>query len=163
MVSARVCRPLAANPWKSVSRAASSSRWNGCGSNSAANVLIRSLSIRNRSRLAAAAGDGDLPSVASSFLTLCERAIEHYPADAFVGQIAAVLANQSEIPVGWRGSTIPSRIAALVHEFAQRTLPLPPALAQGMLRILDKLVDMGDRRSAALQTSEIFREVAVAQ
>jgi hypothetical protein len=37
--------------------------------------------------------------------------------------------------------------------------PLPPALAQAMLRILDKLVDMGDRRSAALQLSEIFKDV----
>ncbi|SUS05699.1 hypothetical protein DF3PB_2030008 [uncultured Defluviicoccus sp.] len=50
-----------------------------------------------------------------------------------------------------------------MHEFAQRTQPLPAVLGQGMLRILDKLVDMGDRRSAALQTSEIFREIAVAQ
>jgi hypothetical protein len=106
---------------------------------------------------------GDLPSVTSSFLTLCERAIEHYPPDIFVDQIDTVLAKQSGIPVGWRGSTIPSRIAALVHEFALRTLPLPTSLGQGMLRILDKLVDMGDRRSAALQTSEIFREVAIAQ
>jgi hypothetical protein len=28
-----------------------------------------------------------------------------------------------------------------------------------MLRILDLLVDMGDRRAAALQTSEIFKDV----
>jgi len=28
-----------------------------------------------------------------------------------------------------------------------------------MLRVLDRLVDMGDRRSAALQTSEIFKDV----
>src|SRR6185312_5613481 len=36
MVRAAVCQPLAANPRKIVSRAASSSRWNGWGSNSAA-------------------------------------------------------------------------------------------------------------------------------
>src|SRR5204862_1657405 len=45
MVTAAVCQPLAASPPKIVSRAASSSRWNGCGSNSAAKALIRSLSI----------------------------------------------------------------------------------------------------------------------
>jgi hypothetical protein len=36
---------------------------------------------------------------------------------------------------------------------------MPVALAQKFLRILDMLVDMGDRRSAALQLSEAFREV----
>jgi hypothetical protein len=34
-------------------------------------------------------------------------------------------------------------------------------LAQKFLRILDLLVDMGDRRSAALQLGEAFREVRV--
>ena len=32
-------------------------------------------------------------------------------------------------------------------------------LAQKFLRVLDLLVDMGDRRSAALQLSETFREI----
>src|SRR6202045_2641464 len=48
IVNAAVYPPLATNPRKIVSRAASSSRWKGCGSNSAANVLIRSLSTRTR-------------------------------------------------------------------------------------------------------------------
>ena len=45
MVSAAVCQPLAASPPKTVPRAASSSRWKGCGSNSAAKSLI---SLRGR-------------------------------------------------------------------------------------------------------------------
>jgi hypothetical protein len=105
---------------------------------------------------------GDLPSVASAFLTLCERAIDHYPPDRFVEEIAAVLAKQPGIPAGWRGSDIPGRIAALIQGFAQKTQPLPRPLAQAMLRILDQLIDMGDRRSAALQTSEVFRNIAIA-
>jgi hypothetical protein len=105
---------------------------------------------------------GDLPSVTSSFLTLCERAADHYPPDQFVEEITAVLAKQPGTPIGWRGSTIQGRIAALIQVFAQQTQPLPLSLAQGMLRILDRLIDMGDRRSAALQTSEIFRNVAIA-
>src|SRR5881396_1691563 len=48
MVIAAVCQPLAANPPKIEPRAASSSRWKGCGSNSAAKVLIRSFSTRRR-------------------------------------------------------------------------------------------------------------------
>jgi hypothetical protein len=93
-----------------------------------------------------------------AFLTLCERAIDHYAREQFVEQIEGVLALQEGIPMGWRVTTIPARIAALVHAFAEKA-PLEPSLAAAMLRILDRLVDMGDRRSAALQTSEVFKEV----
>src|SRR5205807_2509848 len=48
MVSAAVCQPLAASPPKIVRLAAASSRWKGCGSNSAAKLLIRSGSTRIR-------------------------------------------------------------------------------------------------------------------
>lgn len=102
---------------------------------------------------------GDVPHVASSFLTLCERAVDHYPAAKFVEQITTVLGMHRGTPTGWRHTTIPSRIASLIHAFAERSQPLPAALAQAMLRVLDTLVDMGDRRSAALQTSEIFKNV----
>jgi hypothetical protein len=43
-----VCQPLAAKPRNMLLRAASSSRWKGCGSNSAAKLLIRSPSMRAR-------------------------------------------------------------------------------------------------------------------
>jgi hypothetical protein len=102
---------------------------------------------------------GEVPHVISSFLTLCEAAIAHYPPDVFTDQISHILGKQAGVPVGWHGTIIPSRIAALVHAFAERCQPLSPQLAQNMLRVLDRLVDMGDRRSAALQTSEIFRTV----
>ena len=102
---------------------------------------------------------GDIPDVMGSFLTLCERSLANYPAEAFVDQIRTALSLQDGIPLGWRGTTIAARIAALVHAFAEKSVPLPPSLAQAMLRILDRLVDMGDRRSAALQTSEVFKEV----
>ncbi|HEY1748814.1 MAG TPA: ATP-binding protein [Xanthobacteraceae bacterium] len=102
---------------------------------------------------------GDVPAVMGSFLTLCERSMEHYAADAFVEQVSVALDRQEGIPLGWRDTTIPARIAALVHGFAEKASPLRPELAATMLRILDRLVDMGDRRSAALQTSEVFKEV----
>jgi hypothetical protein len=102
---------------------------------------------------------GDVPLVVGSFLTLCESAVEHYPAEVFVDQIDAILNKQTGVPVGWYGTTIQGRIAALIHSFAERSQPLAPQLAQSMLRILDRLVDMGDRRSAALQTSEIFKTI----
>jgi hypothetical protein len=102
---------------------------------------------------------GDVPLVTGSFLTLCESAVEHYPPNAFVDQIDVILNKQVGVPLGWYGTTIQGRIAALVHSLAERSQPLPLQLAQSMLRILDRLVDMGDRRSAALQTSEIFKNI----
>ncbi len=49
MVTAAVCQPLAARPRKMVSRAASSSRWKGGGSKSAAKVLTRMVSFPSAS------------------------------------------------------------------------------------------------------------------
>lgn len=103
---------------------------------------------------------GDIPHVTSSFLTLCERSREHYPVNQFVDQVLALLDHQQGTPAGWRGTSAPGRIAALVYAFAERFLPLPHQLGRRMLLILDRLVDMGDRRSAALQNSEIFRTIA---
>jgi hypothetical protein len=34
-------------------------------------------------------------------------------------------------------------------------------MAQKLLRALDRLVDMGDRRAAAVQLSEVFRSVRI--
>jgi hypothetical protein len=102
---------------------------------------------------------GDVPDVMSAFLTLCERAVEHYPVAAFVDQVTAAINRQERTPVGWRNSTLPGRIAGLIHAFAEREQPLARQSAQAMLRVLDRLVDMGDRRSAALQMSETFKDV----
>ena len=43
--------------------------------------------------------------------------------------------------------------------FSERAAPLSQDLALKLLQILDQLVDLGDRRSAALQQGEIFREI----
>jgi hypothetical protein len=63
------------------------------------------------------------------------------------------------LPAGWKGTSIPAGIAGLVQAQADRDHPLPIELARKLLRILDALVDLGDRRSAALQQSETFRGV----
>lgn len=102
-------------------------------------------------------------SVMGSFLTLCERAKENYRADAFADQVLAILLETTVKLKGWHGTWLPARIAGLVQHFADRDSPLPLPLAQKFLRILDLLVDMGDRRSAALQYSEAFREIRVAR
>ncbi len=93
------------------------------------------------------------------FLTLCERARETYPAEVFADQILSVLGRPLK---AWRGSLLTARIAGLVQHLAFRDTPMTVELAQKLLRILDELVDMGDRRSAALQISDSFREVRAA-
>lgn len=100
-------------------------------------------------------------TIMSYFIRLCERASEHYPAEQFADQILYVLVDCGGSLKGWRGTSIPSRIAGLVQTFADRETPLPLPLGQKFLRVLDLLIDMGDRRSAALQTSEYFREIQI--
>ncbi|MBY3332822.1 ATP-binding protein [Rhizobium laguerreae] len=100
-------------------------------------------------------------SVMGSFLTLCERAKANYSAEEFADQVLATLLEGTAKRKGWHGTLLPARIAGLVQDFVDRDSPLPLALAQKYLRILDLLVDMGDRRSAALQFSEAFREIRI--
>ena len=101
-------------------------------------------------------------SVMEPFLTLCERAKAAYPAEAFADQILAVIGDGTKQLKGWQQLSIPARIAEVVQHFADRDIPMPLRLAQKLLRILDLLVNMGDRRSAALQLGEAFREIRAA-
>lgn len=100
-------------------------------------------------------------AVANAFLTLCERCGPCYPADLFADQLLVIL-DIEHLP-RWRGTILPARIAGLIQIYADRQYPLDPQLAQKMLRILDILVNLGDRRSAALQSSEAFRDVRILQ
>ena len=97
----------------------------------------------------------------SHFLTFCERSKAAYPAEMFADQVLAVIGDSSELLKGWHGTLIPARIAGLIQHFADRDTPMTPRLGQKLLRILDLLVDMGDRRSSALQLSESFREIKI--
>lgn len=98
-------------------------------------------------------------SVMDPFLTLCERARHNYPAEVFADQVLAIIRDGTDNLKGWHGKFIPARIAELIQFLAHRDAPMNPNLAQNFLRILDILVDMGDRRSAALQLGEAFREI----
>jgi hypothetical protein len=44
---------------------------------------------------------------------------------------------------------------------AEQAYPLDDGVARTLLRVLDALVDMGDRRAAALQISETFKDIRV--
>jgi hypothetical protein len=98
------------------------------------------------------------PFVMENFLVLCERAASSYPAEIFADQLVAQI-KDSKLPSNWKGTTIPASIAGLIQEHADRLDPLPSNLATKFLRIIDGLIDLGDRRSAALQQSQVFRGV----
>jgi hypothetical protein len=99
-------------------------------------------------------------TVMGHFLTLCERSKDHFPPDRFAELILSILPldGGEELP-GWHGTTLAARISGLVQAFSESAAPLRPDLALKLLRILDMLVDLGDRRSAALQQGETFREI----
>ncbi|RBH44386.1 hypothetical protein C3F00_038280, partial [Pseudomonas sp. MWU13-2860] len=64
---------------------------------------------------------------------------------------------------GWRGTQLPARLSGLIQRFSERQQPMPLEMAQMLLRALDRLVDMGDRRAAAVQLCEVFRAVRMAK
>lgn len=102
---------------------------------------------------------GWIPFVATNYLSLCEQASKDYPAQRFADQVLSIFRHGKLPRSGWNDWSLPARIAGMVQTLADREHPLDPNLARKFLRILDFLVDMGDRRSAALQTSDSFRNV----
>ena len=99
--------------------------------------------------------------VMSKFLLLCQRTGTAYPLDHFIQQVGAVLAKLDSAKGNWVGTNLPARTAVAVQRLADTNFPLRPDQAQGLLRILDALVDLGDRRSAALEQTEAFKGVQV--
>jgi hypothetical protein len=96
--------------------------------------------------------------VAHSFILLCQSCGAAYPAEIFADQIIAQLVDGC-LPSAWSHTIIPAAIAGLVQAHAERQHPLPSTLGRKLLQVLDALVDLGDRRSAAMQQSEAFRGI----
>ena len=102
-----------------------------------------------------------LTSVVESFATICDRAKPHYPAGLFCEQTLEILSKVEDGGRKFQKLGLTSRIAELVQYFSQRLNRKEVALSQQLLRILDFLVDFGDRKAAALQQNTTFREVCV--
>ncbi|MBR1250017.1 hypothetical protein JQ609_24215 [Bradyrhizobium sp. AUGA SZCCT0169] len=99
------------------------------------------------------------PFVMQQFLTLCERAGSCYPLDEFIVQTNAVLSSIANAKGGWAGTTLPADVAGTVQCLADANFPLRADQALGLLKVLDALIDLGDRRSVALEQTEAFRGV----
>ena len=92
------------------------------------------------------------------FLKLAERSIDHYPANALADTLTNFLVAQENKPAALRSISAPEQMA-LVQTIATREHPLSESLRAKLLKLLDMLVELGDRRSAALLGSEWFKTV----
>jgi hypothetical protein len=97
--------------------------------------------------------------VMGNFLTLCERAGNAYPIDDFAQQANSVLRSIDNAKGSWVGTTLPARTATIIQRLADANYPLQLPQARALLQLLDALIDLGDRRSAALEQTEAFRRV----
>ena len=97
--------------------------------------------------------------VMGKFLDLCERAGQAYPISEFGPQANAALAAISNAEEGWSGTMLPARMAGVVQRQADWNFPLKLSDAQQLLKVLDALIDLGDRRSAALEQTEAFKGI----
>jgi hypothetical protein len=97
--------------------------------------------------------------VIQRYLTLCEKAGTAYPLDAFIEQATAALDTIEYAKGSWVGTSLPARLAAIIQSLAGENYPLEVNRARGLLGLLDALIDLGDRRNAALEQDEAFRRV----
>ena len=97
--------------------------------------------------------------VMNDFLDLCERAGESYPISEFAQQVNVALSATSNISAKWRELRLLPRIAAIVQRQADWNHPLSDKDAHALLKILDTLIDLGDRHSAELQQEKAFRAI----
>jgi hypothetical protein len=97
--------------------------------------------------------------VMGKFLDLCERAGRAYPISKFGRQANAALSAIGNAEEGWTGTMLPPRMAGVVQRQADWNFPLRLEDAQELLKVLDALIDLGDRRSAALEQTEAFRGI----
>jgi hypothetical protein len=102
---------------------------------------------------------GWVPFIIQNYLTLCERASVAFPAEDFARQANAALANVKHAEGKWTGTTNAARIAGVVQRLADHNFPLQQNVALELLKVLDALIDLGDRRSAALEQTEAFKGV----
>jgi hypothetical protein len=97
--------------------------------------------------------------VMGRFLELCQRSGQAYPIDMFGQQANAALSAVRNSEDGWVGTMLPARMAGVIQRQADWNFPLRLEDAQALLNVLDALIDLGDRRSAALEQTEAFRGI----
>ncbi|MFY0527350.1 hypothetical protein ACN28I_30795 [Archangium gephyra] len=111
-------------------------------------------------RLMQAAGWSDV--VMDKFMTLGQRAGAHLPIEMLSQWVVASMDAEGFRLERWNDAGIPASISGVIQKLADANYPLTKTQARDLLLILDRLVDIGDRRAAALQQSEHFRSIQIA-
>jgi hypothetical protein len=96
------------------------------------------------------------------YLILCERAGANFPVDAFTRHVSASMDTAGFRQETWNSSGTFAGVSSAIQRLAEAHHPLTREQARHLLILLDRLVDMGDRRAAALQQSEHFRSIQIA-
>lgn len=89
-------------------------------------------------------------------LNLCKKAGINYPSSVFADQILALILQDQDLR--W-DEQIHSSISNVIQNYVDNEKNMPANLRANFLRIIDWLIDKGDRRSSALQQSEFFRNI----
>jgi hypothetical protein len=97
--------------------------------------------------------------VMGRYIELHKRASKSFPISDFGSQLNAALGGIDNSEEGWTGTVLAAKLAAIVQRQADWNFPLRGDDAQALLKILDALIDLGDRRSAALEQTEAFKGV----
>jgi hypothetical protein len=100
--------------------------------------------------------------VMDAYLVLCERAGPNFPVDAFTRHLSASMDATGFRQETWNSSGTLAAVSTAIQRLADIHYPLTRDQARSLLILLDRLVDMGDRRAAALQQSEHFRNIQIA-
>jgi hypothetical protein len=100
--------------------------------------------------------------VMEAYLILCERAAVNFPVETFTKHVSASMDATGFRQEIWNSSGTSAALSTAIQRLAEVHYPLTRDQARHLLILLDRLVDMGDRRAAALQQSEHFRSIQIA-
>ena len=100
--------------------------------------------------------------VMEAYLILCERAAVNFPVEVFTKHVSASMDSTGFRQEIWNSSGTSAALSTAIQRLAEVHYPLTRDQARHLLILLDQLVDMGDRRAAALQQSEHFRSIQIA-
>jgi hypothetical protein len=98
---------------------------------------------------------GHLPQVMQAFLLHVERSFDHRGSEFLASRLGGIAPAVWQSRGFWSGGRT-AQLAGLLQSFAERDAPLQPDVHVQFLDILDYLVELGDRRAAALQASSLF-------
>jgi hypothetical protein len=98
---------------------------------------------------------GHLRQVMQAFLLHAERSFDHRSSEFLASRLGGIAPAVWQSRGLWSGGRT-AQLAGLLQTFAERDTPLNSDVHVQFLEILDHLVELGDRRAAALQMSSLF-------